>query len=392
MAKEFTITNDTIEQPVSHADPALGVFTERVKLLIPAGVIKRPRVLFVMGGESALTDSALIRFFRAYGKRNDMVVLCGEHRGYGTSISGENQNRPAYVSVSEALADYHAVRQKYAERFPAEWIVCGRSYGGSLAISYACAYPQDAAALLCSSGVTDWNALLPEYDAAARENLGPALYERLCGHIDRLSPADPFSEHWYDRELIYAFVTGICQFREYRKLLPAVSAMAKLPTKRFVSAMKTADRLFAKGSAAQHADSNKAATLSNGEACTCRYGWRVWRYQQAFELGTFWAPSEQRSIYRRNAAEWKAECRKLFGQDAPVFDAGVTWDVRDMVPKLNVPMIYVRGGRDPWRRVGLEEAYPLKNGTVVTIQNGFHCPDSYPDTGPAIMETLLSYM
>ncbi|NCC69520.1 MAG: alpha/beta fold hydrolase, partial [Clostridia bacterium] len=243
MKKTFSITDDIIEQPVSHVDASLGTYRERVKVLVPLCVVKRPKVLFIMGGETALSDRILIRAFNAYGKRNDMVVICGEHRGYGTSIAGLNQDFPEYVSVVDALADYHAIRLKYEERFPAEWIACGRSYGGSLAIAYAYAYPLDVSAVLCSSGVVDWSTMLPEYDVAARENLGQDLYARLCKHVDQLTPADPFSEYWYDRELLYAFVTGLCQYREYQNLLPAVSVLAKLPTKKFVKALKRIDHL-----------------------------------------------------------------------------------------------------------------------------------------------------
>jgi len=392
MKKHFTITDETIEQPVSHDDPLLGTYTERVRILVPSDVVKRPKVLFIMGGETALSDRHLVRPFDAYGQRNDMVVVCGEHRGYGTSIAGENQDFPAYVTVTDALADYHAIRLKFADRFPAEWIACGRSYGGSLAIAYAHAYPKDVSAVLCSSGVVDWNAMLPEYDAAVRENLGPVLYERLCKQIDQLTPAEPFSDRWYGRELIYAFVTGLCQYREYQSLLPAVSALAKLPAEQFVGALKRIDRAFAKSSAAQYADANKAVTLSNDAARSCGYGWRVWRYQQAFGLGTFWAPSESRSIYRRSPDDWRSECRALFGERATVFDTGTNWNVREMVPELNVSLIYVRGGKDPWRRVGLPDDRSLKNGTVVTMPGGFHCPDNYPDTGPAVMNVLLAYL
>lgn len=392
MKKEFTITDGTIIQPLAHANPSLGVFRERYKLLVPADVEKRPRVLFIMGGETALADRQLIRAFQAYGKRNDMVLLCGEHRGYGMSIGGDDQSCPAYVSVREALADFHAIRLTLSEQFTGEWIACGRSYGGSLALDYAYTYPQDVSAVLCSSGVVDWNALLPEYDIAVRENLGPELYGRLCDHIDRLSPAEPFTEYWYDRELLYAFVTGLCQYREYRGLLPVVAALAKLPARQFVGALKQADRLFAKGSAALYANSNRTTSLSNDEALSCDYGWHVWRYQQAFGLGTFWAPSEARSIYRRSTDDWQNECCALFGKRAPVFDEGTDWNVRDLVPKLRMPLIYVRGGRDPWRRVGLSDDYPLENGKVITIPDGFHCPDTYPDTGPAIIQELLTYL
>ena len=314
-------------QPVSHSNPAGSSYSQRVKFLVPSSNAEKTKVLYIMGLESDLGDKWLIEPYEAFGKREDMVILCAEHRGYGKSIFGNDQTFPDYISIPEALADYHAVREKYAERFSAKWIVYGCSYGGALAINYTHRYPKDADIVISSSGVVDWNAMLPEYDAVVRENLGSSLYERLCIHVDRLSPADPFGDNWFGRELIYAFTTGVCQYRENQNLKGLINALAKLPTAKFVGALRWLDAKFVRGAASDYVESNRMLTMSNSQAETCRWSWRVWRFQQAFQIGTFWAPSSDRSIYRRSIQDWREECRRLFGREASVFDSGTGWNV-----------------------------------------------------------------
>ncbi|MCL1896208.1 MAG: alpha/beta fold hydrolase [Clostridiales bacterium] len=386
------ITTEMILQPVSHSNPGGSSFSQRVKLLTPPSRAEITKVLYIMGLEQDLGDRWLLEPYEAFGRREDMVIICAEHRGYGKSIFGGDQTCPDYISIPEALADYHAVREKYAERFPVDWIVYGCSYGGALSINYAHTYPGDMGAVICSSGVVDWNAMLPEYDVVARENLGAGLYERLCVHVDRLSPAEPFDKNWYGRELIYAFTTGVCQYRENQNLIGLINALAKLPTSAFIGALRAIDAMFTGRAVSEYAESNRALTLSNTQAETCRWSWRVWRYQQAFQTGTFWAPSEERSIYRRSEADWLDECQRLFGREATVFGSGTGWDVRAMAGELSVPMVYVRGDKDPWREVGLEEDFPLKKGTIMNIAGGFHGPERYPDTGPSVFAEAMKYL
>ena len=388
----YTIRCEQMAQPVLHGDASKGVFQQRVKLLIPNAPTKKTKVLFIMGLEEDLGDQWLITPYQAFGAREDMVILCAEHRGYGTSIFGEDQSFPDYISISETLADYHAVREAYAAQLSGDWILYGCSYGGGLVIQYAHSYPGDGKVLLCSSGVVDWNAMLPEYDLAVRENIGQALYERLCEHIDHLTPAEPFGENWYSRELLYAFATGLGQFREYQSMLPMVHALAKLPTGLFIGLVKCIDVLFTGRKASYYAISNKTRTLTRAQAETCRYSWRVWRYEQAFLTGTFWAPAAARSIYRRSEADWIAECTALFGRAPTVFDHGTGWNVRAMVPELKIPMVYVRGARDPWRRVGLAPDDPIPVGEIINIEDGYHGPERYADVGVPVFQTVMKYL
>jgi len=392
MSKEhgFEIIDDTIAQPVCHGKPDGGSFVQRVKLLVPSGVTDEPSVLFIMGNETSLSDKILAVSYHAYGERKDLVILCGEHRGYGSSITEGDQSLPVYVKIDEALADYHGIFLCYRDRFPGAWIIGGYSYGGSLAIAYAATYPGDGKAVLCSSGVVDWDVMIPSYDSAARENLGDRFYSRLCRHIDRLTPLEPFDANWHSREIVYAFVTGLSQRQAMNeRFLGMMGALSLMPTTVFIGALCLLDRIFAGGEASAYAASNGTLSLSSAEAGSGRYNWRGWRYQQATETGTFWAPSGGESVYRRTADDWNRECTLLFDVEAPVFK-GPTWNVRAMVPRLKIPLVYVRGGRDPWRDIGLEPGYPLKNGKVLSYDNGFHCPDRDTSAGLEVIDTLFT--
>lgn len=390
--KAYRIETKYITQPVYHGDKSAGTFQQRVKLVVPEPCGKITKVLYLIGHESALADKWLLAPFKAFGQRDDMVVLGAEHRGYGISVTENDQTLPSYVSMKQALADYHNVCLAYKERFPCQWLIYGCSYGGGLVINYAHDYPQDAKVAICSSGVTDWNVMLPEYDEVVRENLGDELYERLCHHIDVLSPAKPFDTNWVAREKIYAVVTALTQFREYRSLFNVINATSKLSTKALMSSINLIDSLFAKHELNDYAMSNCTQALTAEQARTGNYAWRVWRYQQAFHTGTFWAPSSSRSIYRRSQEDWAKETELVFGKKGTVFVSGTDWDVRKMVNELKIPLIYVRGGRDPWRNVGLEKDFPIANGKIITIEDGYHGPERYSDTGPAIFEEALKYL
>ena len=45
-----------------------------------------------MGLEQDLADKWTAELFFAFGARADTYILCAEHRGYGTSIFGEEQS------------------------------------------------------------------------------------------------------------------------------------------------------------------------------------------------------------------------------------------------------------------------------------------------------------
>lgn len=365
-----------------------------VKRLVPEGCPPDPLVMFSLGNESAISDSKMETIWKAYGSRGDMIILTPEHRGYGSSITAGDQDLPGYVTPEAALADYHTVMEHYRYLSTRPWIVSGFSYGGALSIAYAAKYPDGIGVVHSSSGVVDWPAMMPEYDMAVRENAGEKIYERMCRHIDRLSPAEPFDKNWQNREIIYALATAMTQMMGSRgKLVKVLLGFLSLPTGMCIAMLKAADRV-AGSPMVNYMRSNMTPNVSHDEVVSGKYDWRVWRWQQFSKTGTFWAPSGKRSIYRRSEEDWKAECHLLFGTEADVFD-NPPWDVRAMLADLKVPLVYVRGGRDPWRRIGIENGteFPF-GGEIVSFDDCYHCPDRDPGTGNGekVMGIIMKYL
>ncbi len=388
----FQIFTERIPCPITEqGTETIGITVRR---LIPNDCPLDPVVLFSLGNESAVSDGQLVRLWKAFGSRTDTIILTPEHRGYGSSVVPDHPRVPCYVTPKDAIRDFHLVREHYRDLSSRPWIVSGFSYGGALAIAYAAAYPDGIGVVHCSSGVVDWPAMMPEYDVAVRENAGEKTYERLCRHIDALSPAEPFGKNWRDREILYALATAMTQMKGSRgKLIRLLTAFLSLPTGLCMTLLKAADRL-AGSPMANYMRSNMAVSVPEEHSMDGTYDWRVWRWQQFSKAGTLWAPSEQRSIYRRTEEDWKNECRLLFGTEAEVFSRQA-WDVRSLIERLKAPLVYVRGGRDPWRRLGIEPGVVFPSGgETVCFDSCYHCPDRDPGTGNGVrvMEILLRYL
>ena len=388
--KNYRIDTEIVLQPVDHQNPGGETFPQRVKLLIPDGMAPEPTVFFVLGNESAVSDESVTRLYRAYGCRRDLLIILAEHRGYGQSLTADgDQSVPRYVTVRQALADYHRIADTYRNRFGGRWIAAGYSYGGGLVIHYGALYPGDADVLLSSSGVVDWPYLLDSYEGQVKENLGGELYSRLIRHVDRLTPAVPFGKSWRARELLYAMITGVSQYEQnHTRLLGLFRLLAKLPTRLFMGALRLLDRVFAASAASDYVNSNSKCTLSREEALSGRFSWRVWRYQQFTETGTCWHSADPSGLYRYKPEDWAWECELLFGIKPTVLQKE-SWDVRSMVPKLRVPLVYVCGGRDPWKTVCLPRDYPLTKGRILYFDNAFHCPDRDAAYGSQVIGALL---
>ncbi|MBN2334368.1 alpha/beta hydrolase [Candidatus Bathyarchaeota archaeon] len=393
----YELIYESINQPLDHFNPSSERFNQRVLILNPSGESTDSTdlpVFFILGNESKIREESLVSVFKAYGERKDMIFMAAEHRGYGESLSkNEDQSIPEYVTISQALADYHLVVEKYRSRFTGKWIAAGYSYGGGLAISFAHSYPEDVNVVLSSSGVVDWPVLMKTYDQQVRMNLGVKLYRRLTSHVTNLKPNQTFDQNWRDRELILAFVTGFSQWSNYDFLFPLFSLLSRLSTSNFVRALRWLDTRFAGNGADNYSQGNSKLTLTREEAKTGIYSWRVWRYQQFCEAGVFWiSADESESVYQRTLEELTQECMLLFKQKPPILDK-TEWNPREMVPSLQVPLVYVNGGLDPWRGVCLEPDYPIQNGKYVYFPDSKHCSDKEnKKNGQIVMNTVLAYI
>lgn len=167
--RNYEYVHRTISQPVDHSDSEGMSFDQHIDIIIPEGCSSSAPVFFHLGEEHELEEETLLLFYDAYGKRNDIIYIQAEHRGYGQNItSDKDQSVPSYVRIDQALADYHNVIQTLKEEFNGPWMGAGYSYGGGLVINFAAKYPTDVKVILSSSGVIDWPFMMDAYDHQMR--------------------------------------------------------------------------------------------------------------------------------------------------------------------------------------------------------------------------------
>ena len=59
---------------------------------------------------------------------------------------------------------------------------------------------------------------------------------------------------------------------------------------------------------------------------------------------------------------------------------------------LEVPLVYVSGGQDPWAGLGLERDYHISNGTHFHEPEGRHCPERNDrDLAERILSEMLRH-
>ncbi|NQU08639.1 MAG: hypothetical protein HQ583_08760 [Candidatus Abyssubacteria bacterium] len=390
--ENYRIIHRVIPQPVDHADPDGPKLGQYVDILLPGGVAPDAPVFFNLGNESDLTDEHLLRFYRLHGQRNDIIYVQAEHRGYGQSLTeDEDQSIPSYVRIGQALADAHKVVAQLKEDYPGPWMAAGWSYGGGLVIEFAYRYPEDVAVIMSSSGVIDWPFLDYGYDRQVRATLGEACYKRLAKHSKNLQPAELFDENWLEREFLYGTVMGVVQFPHLKNLQPLFKLLTFLPTGALIKVLHRMDDVFGDGEAWEFAQASGATAVGHEEIQAGLHNWHTWRYQECAEIGGFLTSEKPDGLFTRTREDFCGECRDQFGEE-PRAAAGPDWSQREMVEKLTVPLVYVTGGMDPWLSVSLEPEYEIKNGKYFFIPEGRHCPErNDPDLAKKVLAEMLKY-
>lgn len=389
-APPYRIIHETFQQPVDHAKPAGKMFPQQVDVLIPDGAPADAAVFFNLGNEHDLADRDIMGLYKAYGSPADVIFIQAEHRGYGQSVTDDaDQSVPMYVTVDQALADFHRVAAEYRKRYPGPWMGTGYSYGGGLVIHFAARYPDDVKVILSSSGVIDWPFAMDAYDRGVRRAFGEAAYGRLAGHIRNLEPKEMFDDIWLEREFLIAIIHGVTQYGRYKSLMPLVKLMTFLPNVAFIRVLHWIDDGIAGKGGWLYATSNAKRTLSREEAVTGRWGWRLWRRQQCDETGVFEVSAGSPGIFTRTRADFIRECGSLFG-GFPGTARGKEWSPRSFLKELRVPLVYVGGGMDPWMGLCLEPDYPLKKGRYFYRPEARHCPDHNDD--PELAKEVLAEM
>jgi len=380
-------------QPVDHSNPEGPKLPQHVDALIPKDAPSDSPVFFNLGNEADLTDEDLLKFYRLHGERSDIIYIQAEHRGYGQSLTeDEDQSVPSYVRIEQVLADTHAVITELKSEYPGPWMAAGWSYGGALVIEFAHTYPEDVAVILSSSGTVDWPLLDYGYDRQIKKTLGEACYKRLTKHLRKLEPQQPFDEIWLEREFLQATVQGVVQYPSLEPMQPYFKMLTFLPTGAFIRVMHWMDRQFGDGEAWRYALATGATRVGPAEITEGLHNWHVWRYQMCAEFGGFLASEDPNGLFARTFDDFCEECQTQFGDEPAYATAPEEWSQREMVATLTIPIIYVTGGMDPWLSVSLEPDYKIKNGKYFFVPDGRHCPErADPELAQQILEEMLRY-
>lgn len=391
---DYQLISQFLVQPLDHDNPSGDTFEQEILIIKSDSAGLDAPVFFILGNESDATPERLITIYQAYGAPENVIFITAEHRGYGQSISKDaDQSAPSYVTIEQALDDYHRVVTELKKEYTGPWMAAGYSYGGGLVIHYAHRFPEDVQVILASSAVVDWPFYMAEYDRQVKINLGDELYNRLAGHIRNLTPDSPFDETWYEREFLTTGVIGLSQYQSYQSLVPLFNVLSRLPTKTFVTLFRLADTLFAKGYGWKTAQSFGKQGLSREEALTGEYNWYTWKYQQCFETGTFWVSEEAGGLFPKSEVDILEECRFMFGVEAPA-STNSQWNPRAMIAELTVPQVYVVGGRDPWKWLGiLQQDYQGQLDDFFFVPDGYHCPDKDDlELGKRVLSRMLYHV
>jgi len=391
--RNYEYIHRTVSQPVDHSDPEGMSFKQHIDIIIPEGCSSSAPVFFHLGEEHELEEETLLMFYDAYGKRDDIIYIQAEHRGYGKSItSDKDQSVPSYVRIDQALADYHNVIQTLQEEFNGAWMGAGYSYGGGLVINFAAKYPKDVNVILSSSGVIDWPFVMDTYDHQMRINFGEKLYQGFITHIKNLEPKKLFDEIWLEREFLIGGFHGLAQREELKRVQKSFENLITiLSTEELLERIHKIDNELANGEGWQYATSNGKLTLTREEALTAKYTWRVWRYQQCMETGVFEVSEKPNGVFSRSYKDFIEEGIALFGEE-PTSAKNPEWSPRAMLKDLKVPLVYVCGGMDPWKGLCLESDYNIKNGKYFYYPEGRHCPEKDKlRRGREVIECLVNF-
>jgi len=383
----------TISQPVNHAAPDGPKLEQQLHILVPEGIPLNAPVFFHIGEEQDLSPKFLANLYILHEKKK-IIYVQAEHRGYGQSLTqDDDQSIPSYVSVDQAVDDAHEVIQYVKEEygFKGPWMAAGWSYGGGLVIEFAHRYPEDIAVILSSSGVVDWPFLNEKYDAQIKATFGKYGYKRLVKHARNLQQSEIFDKNWVDREFLYAIISGVTLDEDFMSYILPLKLASFLPTGIFIRILRYMDRKYGEEEGANYAESMAKRKLTREEAMKGNYSWRVWRYQQCYELGLFFVSEDKDGLFSRTNDDFCEECEALFGEPPPSLNAP-PWSPRDLVESLETPIVYVSGGEDPWYSLGLERDYEIKNGKCLFYPKRRHSPD-LKDSGLAleVLDEMLKY-
>lgn len=319
LSKEATyvVSESWFKQPVDHTQANGQTFEQQIITLHPTRLEKVKQVFFVLGNETDATAKNLASWYKGYGSPKDMLFILAEHRGYGQSITKEDQSKPTYVTRDLAMKDYHRLLPYLKKQYPeAAWAGVGYSYGGALVLNHAYLYPEDFEVILASSPPTQFPFLIPQYSEQIYENLGEIFTNRLALHFKNLKPDTLYDNKWKDREMLSGLVGGLTQMTQFEPLIPIVSKLSELPTDTFILELKK----ILPPAGQEYAQSRALKYLSYEQAKTGKHNWYTWKWQQCYECGTFF----YNSPFSYTKEEIITDCEATF-EEVPAFFNKKPW-------------------------------------------------------------------
>lgn len=121
-----------IRQPLDHQNPAAGSFRQWVRLRHVG--FGQPTVIETNGYELNRGRNEVEKILQA----NNLSV---EYRFFGKSVPDSLQWK--YLTVEQATADLHAIRELFSQLYSGKWISTGISKGGQTTLYYKYYYPED---------------------------------------------------------------------------------------------------------------------------------------------------------------------------------------------------------------------------------------------------------
>lgn len=122
-----------IKQPIDHLDLSKGYFNQ--KIWLTHADFEKPNVIVTQGYESdynSITEPAQLI------GANQLDV---EHRFFGESIPSGMDYK--YLTIEQATADLHHIREVFGTIYKKDWISTGISKGGETTVYYRYFYPND---------------------------------------------------------------------------------------------------------------------------------------------------------------------------------------------------------------------------------------------------------
>lgn len=393
----FTYKHYVFRQPEVHGKSTKLTITQHVDVVIPEGTnVATAPVYFILEGQRDATLERLLqatnlpRFFGA-----KYVLIAAEHRGYGQSISDDqDQSVPKYVTADNAVDDAHAVITALKAEFKGPWIASGAGYAGSLAMELGATFPKDAKVIVASSGLVRYPAQDDAFEGFVRQTFGGAVFTKLATTMAGLKPTATFDATWQNRETLEEAFSGLTEYAANQAYLPLIAPLADKSAADLLTGVMNIDKSSEATQAFDYGIARSLRKVTRTDMMGKDLSSRVFFYQQCAQFGGFHVSPTQNGIFTRSLADAQNECGLMFGVNnvAKLKVGEVLWSPEDNLDAYGAAdspkLVYIRGAKDPNQSRGLaapnwqartknEKAvvYDTSFGVFVNVPSGLRSPD-----------------